>query len=476
MDKRILPMERIPRGAWLAALLCLGINLAIFAGVAVRRPEYLHDFHLCKNPDAPHHVLLGRNFLLTGHYSRCEQPPFPPDMLRPPVYPLFAGSFDLLGGAGAIYLAHALLQAGSCLLLYRLTRRAFGDRAALFACLFLATDLMLAVFNFESMSEPLFIFLTLAALTCVVPVLTAAEPIPGRTVRLLGGGLLLGLAMLTRPVALYLAPLLFLAFLGLGAWRRQLLSALGHAALFLLAAALPVTPWIVRNQLVFGVPRLSTVDAGVQVYFLGAGAYEVRHRVELEEAQEMIAREYRLDPYVVTQNPWRSEHTVAELDAELRHAAPRVLRKYPPELAQAMALGIAKASFSHNVDEFAGLLGSGWSAPGTGALLRGRPEAVSRLLANGALLCSAFAWQMLHVLATLLLAAAGIGYALRRPAAWPAAGVLLAVLAYFYLTVALFGLEAFCRCRIPVLPYVYVFSGWGLACLTARRPAAPQAA
>ena len=69
----------------IVVLLCLGINLALFVGIAVRRPEYLRDSRLCRNPDAHHYVLLGRNLLLHGHFSRSERSPYVPDMLRTPI-------------------------------------------------------------------------------------------------------------------------------------------------------------------------------------------------------------------------------------------------------------------------------------------------------------------------------------------------------------------------------------------------------
>jgi hypothetical protein len=461
---------RIPRGVWLLALLCVGVNLAIFTGVAVRRPEYLRDHRLCNNPDAPHYVTLGRNVLLTGRYSRCDAPPYQPDMLRPPVYPLFAGGLDLLAGPGAVYLAQGFLQAGSCLLLFLLVSPVFGARAGFWASLLLATDVMLAVFNFQTMSEPLFVFLILAALACLLPAVTSGAG----AARLLGGGLLLGLAVLTRPAALYVLPLLAVVLLGVGAWRRR--APLVGVGALLLGTLLPVAPWVVRNQLVFGVPRVSTVDAGVQVYFFGAGAYQLRHHLSLEEAQARIAQEFGLDPYVVTQNPWHSDKTVAELDGELRAASPKVLRQYPRELVLSSLLGVGKASVSHNADELASLLGSRWEAPGTGDLLRGRADALRRLEENGPLLAGVFGWELVHAAAAVVLAAVGVLFALRRRDVWPAAGVLLALLAYSYLTVALFGYEAFYRSRIPALPFLYTFAGWGLSCLLPRRPATPRAA
>jgi 4-amino-4-deoxy-L-arabinose transferase-like glycosyltransferase len=459
-----MPTTKIPFAAWLVAFLCLGLNLAILLGIAGRRPDYLRDYHLSSNPDAYHYVLLGRNFLLTGSYSRCEQPPYVPDMLRTPVYPLFAGALDLLGGTSAIYLAQALLQAASCVLLFLVVRPTFGDRAALLASLFLATDLMLAVYNFGAMSEPLFVFLVLVATLCLLPgVVSLGQPSRGGLVRWLAGGLVLGLAVLTRPAGLFLPLLFVLALAVLGLWRGCWRPALGRALLLALTMVLVVGPWVLRNKAVFELPRLTTTETVNQVYFLGAGAYQVRHHVSLEEAQAMIAQEFDLPTETHVQNPWESEQSVAEMDAALTRARFQVLTKYPKELVLASVLGMLKATVSHNVAALAALLGGEWQAPGMGALLRGDATAMGRLKQNGLVLTAAFAWQLLHTGLALLAGAVGVVQMLRRPQTWPAGVVLLALAASFYLTMALFGYDAFYRCRIPVLPFLYAFAGYGLS-------------
>ncbi len=461
-------------GRWGLALvpagLCLAINLGILAGIAANRPDYLRTFRANNNPDAVHYVLLGRNLLLHGHYSRCEGPPYAPDILRTPVYPLFAGVLDLLGGAGAIYLAQALLQVGSCLLLFALVRRHFGSGAALAASFLLATDLMLAVYNFEAMSEPLFVLLVLAAVYHGLPALASLSrkerPV---FLRLALAGVLLGLAILTRPAALYL-PVVLAGCLLVTAWRGRC-PGLGLAAtlVFLLGTAPLPGLWIARNALVFSVPRLTTVDAANNVYFIGGGAYQLRHGLSLEEAHAWIAREHGLTPYVVTQNPWTTDQSVAAIDAELRAASARVMTRYPVELVESSLLGVAKASVSHNVDVLAALNGREWQAPSTAGLARLRPEALERLEANGPALAAAFGWELVHVLLALGLAAVGAGYCLVRRWSDPATWALLLVLGYFYLTVAVFGLEAFYRCRVPVLPFLYVFGGVGLAGILTRQ-------
>jgi hypothetical protein len=69
---------------WTPILVCLGINSAIFADIAFNNRHYLLNYRLNANPDALSYVLLGRNTLLQGHYSRSESPPYEPDMLRTP--------------------------------------------------------------------------------------------------------------------------------------------------------------------------------------------------------------------------------------------------------------------------------------------------------------------------------------------------------------------------------------------------------
>src|SRR5579883_1812165 len=149
---------------WTPILLCLGINIAILLSIALCNKDYMFNYKLNQNPDARHYVLLGRNALLHGHFSRCDAPPYKPDMLRTPVYPIFAGALEICGNAAAIYIFQAFLQAASCALVYILATRHFGSLTGFFASILIATDVMWATSNFEAMSEPLFVFLLLLSL------------------------------------------------------------------------------------------------------------------------------------------------------------------------------------------------------------------------------------------------------------------------------------------------------------------------
>ena len=269
-------------------------------------------------------------------------------------------------------MAQATLQIGSCLMLFGLVKTYFGRSAAVAASLLLGTDLMLAVSNFEGLSEPLFLFLELAAASCLVPAFVRGSAV-GRWPtwsRLIAGGTFLGLATLTRPVGLYLSVILVACRLAIGLVRRRPGAAVRDALLVAVPVAALVVPWMVRNAVVFSVPRLTTVDRTNLVYFVGAGAYQVERGLTLDRAQEQIAREFQLPGYSEVQNPCTTDRSVAEMDETLGRAAPVVLGRYPVELATSMVIGIVKSSLSHNVDQLAGLLSQTWTPPGTGDLLR----------------------------------------------------------------------------------------------------------
>jgi 4-amino-4-deoxy-L-arabinose transferase-like glycosyltransferase len=442
-------------------LVCLGINSAIFAGIAINNAEYLRDFRLNGNPDAVHYVLLGRNTLLHGNYSRSEQAPYVPDMLRTPIYPLFSGALDIIGKPLAIYLAQVLLQLVSCALVYRLAVEYFGVLAAFFASLFLATDAMWAVSNFEALSEPLFVFLMLFSTERLAGGLFSEPRVRARLTLISEAGVLLGLAILTRPVALYaLACYVPIVFISAPRALRPTTRLFEVAILMATSLILPGA-WIARNYATFSVARLTNVDLNNLVYFVGAGAYQVERGLDLKRAHQVIAEEFGLLPYSVVQNSHLTDIPMTNLVAEMQDAWPRVMLRYPQSLCIASALAIIKSIGSHNVPKLADMTGLAWIAPRTGELIRLRTAAFTRLWRNGALLTSVLVWQLAHSLLAFGLAAVGVILVLKSPDLRPVGSLCLACFFYYVLTIPLFGFDAYYRCRFPMLPYLYMLAGVG---------------
>ena len=73
-----------------------------------------------------------------------------------------------------------------------------------------------------------------------------------------------------------------------------------------------------------------------------------------------------------------------------------------------------------------------------------------------------FAWQLAHVALAIVAGMLGVWAAWNYRSTRFASFVLLVVFGYLYATIAMFGLDAYCRCRIPAMPVLYVFSGLGV--------------
>jgi hypothetical protein len=267
---------------------------------------------------------------------------------------------------------------------------------------------------------------------------------------------------MTRPAGLYLPVLVAALALWFVGRRRGGRLAMRAAVLILIPSVILVGGWIGRNQRLFGVAKISIVDAVGTVFMAGAGAYQVHHDISRPEAQAMIVDEFGVPTLQQALNPWLLDRPVREIDASLRAAGPEVLRKYPRDLVVSSAVGVLKGALSHNVNELETLLGLEWNAPGGGGLARLRPDAWRTLIENSPVLSAVFFWQLFHSLALIGGALGGVLLLLRSPRDREVTCVLLVVLAYFGAGMALFGIDAYYRSRVPLLPYLSVLAGVGI--------------
>lgn len=186
------------------------------------------------------------SYLLPG-FDLASGLGFEPIFKRPPGYPgLIAGALWFFGPqnlVGLLALQH-LIGLATAGLAYGIGARLFGRAAGLLAGVLTAMSGPLIVTEHYVMSETLFGLLLSGALLSTIGALQR------RSMGLLAlGGLLLGLAALTRPVAQLLVPLLVLIFVG--RWPRWR-PALGGAIVLLACYGLAVLPWMARNAAVQG--------------------------------------------------------------------------------------------------------------------------------------------------------------------------------------------------------------------------------
>ena len=161
----------------------------------------------------------------------------------PPGYPYFiAVIYWLLGSLEAVKWFQALVGASLVPAVGLMGARTFGPRVGAVAAAIVAFYPELIWFSVHFWSETLF-------MACLFWALERAlrADADGRVGPAVAGGVLCGLAALTRETALPVAPLAALWL----AWPGRTAAARARGTAFLLAAVLTVVPWTARNWVVF---------------------------------------------------------------------------------------------------------------------------------------------------------------------------------------------------------------------------------
>ncbi len=185
--------------------------------------------------DSVQYLALSRN-LAFHHVFSLDPQTLVPTAYRPPLYPAFIAL--LWWGESppvlAILLIQVVLGAATVGLVYLIARDPFGRTTAVLAAVGMTLAPMTCHFTVVPLTETLFTFLVTMGLF-----------LWGRG-RVVGTGMILGLAMLTRPTLLpFLICLLLLPLLP--AWRSHWRS---HLLIFILAIGVTAV-WVVRNAIVF---------------------------------------------------------------------------------------------------------------------------------------------------------------------------------------------------------------------------------
>jgi 4-amino-4-deoxy-L-arabinose transferase-like glycosyltransferase len=212
-----------------------------------------NNFEMLMSPDHIHCWEQGNvaRALLAGQGFGSPFLSTQPSAIMPPVYPLIVAVFFHFFGihtVASIFAAHAfncLLSALACIPVFLMAERSFGERAGWWAAWGWAFS------PYGIYFAAAWAWSTHLLLLCLCWLLYLAQDLE-RSPRLglwAGFGLLAGFAGLTEPSVLVVVPFL----LGLAAWRlagsgsRWLLP----ASVAALALAATLSPWLIRNAVVF---------------------------------------------------------------------------------------------------------------------------------------------------------------------------------------------------------------------------------
>jgi 4-amino-4-deoxy-L-arabinose transferase-like glycosyltransferase len=259
-------------GVFLTAAL---VRIVLLGYLLENDPGFLLD------DDSHEYITLAENLALGNGFSWDSEPPYEPNSYRTPGYPLV-----LLGHKAAFgsFVPAILTQIGLSLmiafLIVRLGARYFSIRIGLIAAaifLFMPFSLMVSL---RYLTQVTFTAALMGALWYWLDHLEK-----GRAWHGIIAGLLLPIAALIRPIALFLtAPFIVSAIYGAAAktltWERALVGSLLLIVLF----AAGIAPWLWRNEQVFGHFSLSSLMSTQLYFYDGPSIYAAAHDVSYEEA------------------------------------------------------------------------------------------------------------------------------------------------------------------------------------------------
>lgn len=240
------------------ALVSVGVTLVgCVALVTVAHVRGLDPMFL--TGDARGYVELAENIREHGVFSVSSSQPFEPESFRAPGYPAFlAVLFSLFGASLTALLVHAFIVSVAPIFLYLLIRP-LHERVAFWASIVFIFDPIRLFLASSFLSDALFTALLLATLAITLSV---------REGNVLGQalitGLLLGVCILVRPIAIFLPLLVVLFFLVELKFSRH-----GFIAGFLVgvSALIVIAPWMYRNHTLFGSWNIASVGvANLMLY------------------------------------------------------------------------------------------------------------------------------------------------------------------------------------------------------------------
>ncbi len=242
-------------------LVCLIAIVHAAAYIVYQQPDWDTQW-----TDQAGYKRLGDALATTGQFTRYpDSPVFVPEVIRTPGYPAFVAIIYKVAGGGnhlAVAGAQAVVFAGLCVLVFFLTLRVAGERAATVAAVMAA---LFAPFPYYGALVVTELWTTLVATAALLVGLRAAQD--GRLRDFILAGVLFGATTLVRPAFVLLPFFLAIAMPILVRSQRSAGRLRGWAALAL-TAAITLTPWFAYNAAYLGQFTLSPAGG------IGRGLWE----------------------------------------------------------------------------------------------------------------------------------------------------------------------------------------------------------
>lgn len=238
----------------------LSLGAGLLACIALLAITSLRGLELVTlTGDAKGYMVLAENLVEHRVFSLSESEPYAPESFRAPGYPFFlAMVYAVFHNWVVVLLLQVAIVSVAPVLLYLLFAPYF-ERAAFWGAVVFALEPTRLFLSSMLLSDALFTSLFLGSLV----VLEWGRRRSSLSYIALAGAIL-GLCILVRPIALFL-PVLYAAYLIFFIPQRK--RSIIAAVVGCLAALVIISPWMVRNHLLFGSWNISSVGAANLVLY-----------------------------------------------------------------------------------------------------------------------------------------------------------------------------------------------------------------
>lgn len=396
--------------------------------------------------DSKVYLKIAENLRTHHVYSQDDAPPYQPETFRVPGYPLFLLPFEALfhPPTTAILIVQMIMALGTIWILLSAVRPWTDSRARNLVLLLWGLDIVYLFHMPMIMSESLFVFVLVLALTHVMQ---ASEELSVR--KTMGAALLLGATILIRPVSMFM-PVVFSPVF----WRRKRLI------LIFLASAYSVPAlWVVRNYHVANMAQLTSQGGYDLLRYPASSVMALANGTTRAEEEERIRAE--IDATVG--GNWNSN---AARSNAYGQAAVRIMKDHPLLTIKYHLFGVLRILAGHGLELPAEFFmsdensfqanttyGEAIKGAGTRALLKSFPVLIPLLI--------------------LYLIVLGFVYIMYMWGLWKlfqqkmiAKGFLLLSGPLYLLAVS--SHQGYHRYRIPLLPFLFAGAAMGISAWLTR--------
>lgn len=413
--------------------------------------------------DASQYLEIGKN-IFSGHgFSMSYAAPYLPDGVRTPLYPLWLGFwYALTGHFWPAVLAQVVLNSFLPILTILIGSYFIHDKRILLAAgIFTAIEPNLLYYTSVVATEGVFIFLFTLGLY-----LFLRAALERRETNIAASAFTFGLATLVRPVAQFIS---LAAALFLYESNRQG-TMWGKIILYLLVFLLVLSPWIVRNEVAFKTPMLSSFIWLNLFTRTSPSVIALRDHITYQDAYEGLLKGLQRDGFIA--NTYEEKELIKMnspfMAPELRRRALDVIFSSPMSLVKVYLLSFVNFFTQDNSYVLFHELGFLPSVPGavSPSLLlfqEGVSSAVRamwHLLENPSYLVLYFGRIMWLGITCLMLWGARTVLASDSKTKHMAT-FLLVVIFYFALSSLPTTAELDARLRAPVIPIEIMFASYG---------------